>query len=359
MIKHFADWMRLVNVEPSDGLLKTRWGSIEALDKAAPVADVPELVRLYRARPASAAFLTRFENAFQGPDTAFSLKSSGAMIQVLAGTALARIMTKGDPRADLAALALDATSRWNLSAQVLQELEIMAQTRLNSRGREVRTVDPNPFGNEEEKALKKALDGVTAKWNADPAAMKEPMDAFTAQVLKALSAINVSFTNAIRYQREETDVLWWLFGSASRDQRRAFSEIGARAIPLVAAKELGDLTATTPGLPAANAFLQRAIELAGTRADAPVALLDAVNALDRALRQEWAQSLNNGRLADLSPVSAAVNSSVSVPHDDQWSVSFQTQSGVDPKTPWPTIDLAQQFYSELLLSRKYAALSKS
>lgn len=355
MITHFADWMRLVDIEPTDHMLKSRWGSIEALDKPAAAPDVPELVKMYRGRPGSPNFLTRFEAAFQSPDLAFSLKSSAAAVRVLAGTALARIMTGNDNRGDLVALALDSSARWNFGEWSLPEVEAMFQKRLKSRGREVRATRLHPYGSEQEKSLKKAFSTVIAKWNGDPATMKEPWESLSGQMLKVLLSLSTAFSEAIKYQQEETDVLWWLFGAMSRDQRRTFSEIGPRAIPLVAAKELGDLTAVTPGLPSSIAFLQRAIELAGTRAEAPVALVDAVNSLDRGWREEWANQ-SEIHLDDLSPASLALRSSVAVSPDDQWSPGFYHRSGIDPKRPWPTLSLSEQFYSELLMNREYAKL---
>ncbi|MFT3686378.1 MAG: hypothetical protein QM783_15900 [Phycisphaerales bacterium] len=89
MIKHLADWIRQINIDPTDAMLKARMAGIESLDKKSLPSDVPELVRIYRGRPTMGAdFPARFEKAFNDADNAFTLKSAATAMQVLAGAAL-------------------------------------------------------------------------------------------------------------------------------------------------------------------------------------------------------------------------------------------------------------------------------
>ena len=61
---------------------------------------------------------------------------------------------------------------------------------------------------------------------------------------------------------EETNMLWWLISEYSRDRGASWMTVGPFATPIIAGKELADLTRVIPGPVAAAAFLDRIIRLA-------------------------------------------------------------------------------------------------
>ncbi|MFT3686379.1 MAG: GTPase-associated system all-helical protein GASH [Phycisphaerales bacterium] len=205
------------------------------------------------------------------------------------------------------------------------------------------------YSSELEKSTKKAVQALATGWNPDAATMRQHLDSFGSQLVDVFTTLSANLSAGIRYQREEMDVLWWLFGAISRDQHLTFKSLGARALPLVAAKELADLTIILPGLPSSTAFLRRVLENAGD-AETLTTPADCVNSTDAEWRAKWIVP-QPATLEDLTPLIAAMRLSLQNP---QWPTALQGRFGFDPSEPWTAIELSRQLYAELLMNREYA-----
>src|SRR3569623_1100089 len=85
-------------------------------------------------------------------------------------------------------------------------------------------------------------------------------------------------------QAEESNMIWWIFGQRSRNRGNLFSEESSAFAPILAAKELSDLTLLQPPPRAAVAYLDKILE---SHREAKHTLLEIANALPA----DWLTSL--------------------------------------------------------------------
>jgi hypothetical protein len=154
-------------------------------------------------------------------------------------------------------------------------------------------------------------------------------------------------------RHEESDVLWWLFAEQSRDLRTPLIELKASA-PLIAAKEMADLTRTLPGPYAARAFLDKAVR--GAQLKVPtVSLAEAVGACPAEWRQGAAGRPDIDPVEDLCPTCFALRKAVEAEGKKTWHQVFHTVTGLEATHKMDAVDLAQQAYEEWLAVKAVAS----
>lgn len=169
----------------------------------------------------------------------------------------------------------------------------------------------------------------------------------SSQASSALSELH----RQMKLQREETQMLWWLFGGYSRSLERSFSTFCPAQAALVGAVDLGELTSVSHLGPfAAGAMLERIIGMSDrSGAQAPLTLASAVDGLTR----EDLDRLNvrpNTIPELLVPATTAIVLARTI-GTGLWYARFQEVTRFDPMTTFEPTNLAQQLYREHLLGQ--------
>jgi hypothetical protein len=349
---HFADWHRLVEIDPRVEDLESRWGVIESVVTALTADDAISMVAVaHGAAPFSSAWPREFAQAFKDVDATFPMIDNAALISMLAAAAAIHAMSKADHVADLVAYAVTASAAVGREPAV-DDLLAEASRYLTDEGIGQREPDAAPqalkISNTTPKALKDAVEAAPHATNAELVDHK----AFVAVINQVVSTINsVGSTaaahatqtvawaeNAVRPLREELNMLWWLLSGRSSMAGRPWNELDAGAAAVTAGWELADQVTVMPGPPVATELLRQLLTITfGTEVPA-VSVAEAIAKLPE---------LQSGP----RPIEAMVDLTPLV------SEAAGRQSPADSSDAHPLIELASRAHTEALLLRAYEAAS--
>jgi hypothetical protein len=358
----FADWYRTVSIEPKEEDLQKRWRAIESLRETVGPSELAELVRLFFGLPShDDKFLAKFRGVFKAADDAFPMRDNDPELRILAGATLAHHFPSKDSWGTASALAvLSADCQGHRTAPVPPILSHAEQS-LSERAGSLRKSNehqsqPQTDFSAELQALKAAFPQNNVSHLSEP--LTNVLQAMAGAVAH-VSALASRLQGEQGLRKEESEVLWWLFGEHSRDLRQPFSELKSPSACLIGAKELSDLTQTLPGPFAAEAFLDKVLRLAHPTLTAGVSIAEAVTAC----LIDWQRSLiaANGTdsLADLCPVHLAATKSVEVEGKKTWYGPFQSLAGFKPTVKMAPLCLAVQAYRERLFLRAFSELEEA
>jgi hypothetical protein len=174
---------------------------------------------------------------------------------------------------------------------------------------------------------------------------QEAIKSIATQVSNSLSPL----VRQMRLMREETQILWWMFGKSSRTLNKPFRSFTAAQAAILAGLELGELTDVTPlGPVAAPAMLERVIQLAPAKATRTTiaSAIDGFEADDLAKLRPPAKDL----LPTIYPLMTAITKATDI-GQGSWHGAFAKATGVDATTGISAIELASQIYAEHLLGQ--------
>ncbi len=364
MHKYFAEWYRVVELEPKSELLENRWKAIEKIGKSINLITALDLVRVFRAKPTSkSGFSDEYRSAFQKTDSTFSMRGNELEMQVLAGANLAWCLDNCKHRlADAVAFALLCVDCKGLcSATPVPEIVQLAEAQLYRRSSELRAeVVPAPIKLNDFKVdfslqpLEEPGQGGNLQnlWPHLKAALEKLC--ISAEKSVDLASAIQDLAKQLRLQQEESNILWWLFGGFSRDLNSRMSDLDLRAACLVAGKELADLVLEFPGPFSAVAFLDRVLRGVEPNLGESITIQEAVNLTD----SKWRENLLNDRdisiVKDLCPIHLAIEKSLEVDEGEDWLPSFRKSSGFEATDKITPLDLSMQIYQECLFVRATA-----
>ena len=361
MHKNFAEWYRLVRIEPNGDVLMNRWAGVEEWSASIHGKDdaVLETVRIFQGLP-EVTSREPFLAVFRKHDPAFQQRNNELEQQVLAGAALVHVTTRGEEAdeddadlrtAFLAGTAL-AASRLRVTDGPLEEVseEVLAGLqKLARHERRRRGFDSTLLTPEERMSFSKTIETNVP----DHTHLRESFATAFQTILKALQRSENALADAahdLRCTDEETNILWWLEGGCSRDLNKPWSALKDEA-SLTAGWELADLTDVALGPREVAAFLERVVwSTKGKGEDQP--LHTYVNAVS----DDWATARTTGlpeRDLDLAPLSLALLRRAKS-GTSNWQLYFEKTSGVVPSKPLAPEVVAKQAYVEAVLLRTLA-----
>lgn len=361
MHKNFAEWYRLVRIEPNGDVLKRRWAGVAEWSMSLSDKDdaVLETVRIFHGLP-EVTSREPFLAVFRKHDPAFQQRNNELEQRVLAGAALVHVVTHDEEddeddaelrTAVLAGTAL-AASRLRVVDGPLEELsgEVLAGLHKVARHqRRRRGFDSTLLTAEEEKAFSKTIETNVPDHNH----LRQSFATAFQTILKAVQRSESALADAahdLRCADEETNILWWLEGGCSRDLNKPWSALKDEA-SLTAGWELADLTDVALGPRDGGAFLERVVSSTKRRGkDQP--LHTYVNAVS----DDWATARTTGlpeRALDLAPLSLALLQRAKS-GTSNWQQYFENTSGVVPSKPVAPEFVAKQAYVEAVLLRTLA-----
>lgn len=359
MHTHFADWYRLISIEPKPEELQKRWQGVEVFSEAVSAEQLPDLARLFYKLPIrSDVFIEAFRAAFKKADESFPMRDNDAELQVLAGSVLVDLLRYASDWGIASALAVVSASFREVRRPAIAEIVGMARHHLATSSAELRSASADFPKSQKFKDQLDAMKAAFAK--NDIGELTDPTVVLFQSLVNSVQELRSWATHsetAQKLRREESDALWWVFGATSRDLDKLFSSLPTEALPLIAAKELADLTYVLPGPLAAPALLATVLRQ-GTAISqqGKLALKDAVDSTDLEWRKVACASEWFTRLSDLCVVHLAVQKSVETDGKKAWQTVFATASGVRPTEKLTAIDLSVQAYQERLFARVIAEL---
>lgn len=341
MNKEFADWYRTASLEPKGETLEARWKAIEKFVAKAEPAEMLDIVRLFLGvATANKAVIDKFADGFRKADAAFPATGNEVELRVLAGAACVACFENAEDweRPELVALAVTAGGyrqrRKNMIVPRIFELcETVLVDRSSRRFEDAKNgADLSAAAAE----LKKVCTGTNVGQH-----MEKQLGAFLDRLEEKIESND---TRQMLLQ-EEANVLWWLFGSFSRDLKLPFDKIEGAALPLVAGNELAALIEVRPGPVAFPGLLARVLN--GTQ-QAKYSLAEAVNTVSKPWR-EAIRAKTADAVLDLCPVRMAVARSLEVPDAKSWIKPMESVAGIPLNQKVDALDLAIQSLREALL----------
>jgi hypothetical protein len=355
MHQDFADWYRRVHIEPKEEDLGKRWEAIEAFHEKAKPSDLCDATRVFFGLPPkSEDFLQKYRDVFKATDSAFPMRDNDAEIRVLAGATLANHFTESDKWASLAALALVCGSCEGNRKAPVPEIVELARRDLRKRSSCLRAAKKKtalPASDLSDKVAN--LKTTIANAGANTQAIQGPLMDVLQPLIKGVASVAAWAREVERMEelhREESDILWWLFGEYSRDLNVPFSELKAPSGCLIGAKEIADLTRVLPGPFGTEAYLHKMLSLAHPELTSTVLLSDAVLGCSVEWQKQFAALAGLDYAADLCPAHLAAQKSVEAGgKKTAWHAPFQTASGLKATMKMKPLDMALQAYRERLL----------
>lgn len=363
MHSHFANWYRPAAVEPRAETLENRWKAIEAFSEELKIGKALELVRLFFEMPLrNREFVGEYREAFKAADPAFLMKDNDFELRVLAGASIIELLENYERSSltDATALAIACTLCQGMRSEVLNADVVEAARRyLSDESIRVRQIGniPSVEGTikETDKSfaeLKTAVEGNTVAGLKDPlTAVLKKLQLENKRIVDTANEAIGNLTLSLRIQREESNILWWLFGEYSRDLDRPFVGMNLPAVCLIAAKELADLTEFLPGPYASRGHLDGVLRLAENPLPNSTAIRNAVSDVTPEWRETILDDAHLKEVNDLCPVHYALRKVTESTDGADWVAQFDKATGLKAKKAIAPLDLSVQFYQERLLLR--------
>ncbi len=362
MHKHFADWYRIANIQPSGEEIPKRWAAVEAFATSLNTYKALEIARLYVGTPlVKSEFKDEFATAFQQADPAFPMQANDVELRILAGAVVAQYLSsQKDYLADATALAVTTGSCLPLRGSVLlPDVWTTAQDYLAQEGAAVRSTRTTSAIEHQQLTADQLLAEVKAAFAKGIPAGGDALS-HTLQKLNSSIELVAKRTNDIMTEvdgmvatvREQGEILWWLFSGMSQDTGTKFRDMEMATASIVAGKELADLTVLLPGPLAAPAVADHLLGAITNPLPETVAFDAAITKLDR----DWKTtcvSEADGEAKGLTPIHLALEMSLATP---AWTKAFEKASGTKvKKAKFGPVSLAMQMYKERLLMKAIRA----
>ena len=297
----------------------------------------------------------RIRDEIAQEDASFSLVNNAREARILAAIALGDLVGNGSAEAILAIIAgyvagnrrpaqaewliVDAKAalaRFSVEFRAPKSVQttITAPTLNKALGEEVGSIGVNEW----EKVVT-SLDGVRTE-----------AQSFAKSTATQVSSALTELERQMKYMREETQILWWLFGGHSKLLLRGFSNFDHQQAALVGAVDLATLTtASKLGPIAAPAILERVIGLSKkSRAQTSRTLLATIESFDPA--DLVALKLHTQLPHRLTPVTTAIDLARTL-GSGAWHARFKTLTGIDATIEFEPLALSEQLYREHLLGQ--------
>jgi hypothetical protein len=349
----FADRYADAGISPSAEIIKAR--QVPAHRIIAKISDkqILDLAGVYYG--SQELDLSWFRDEFAKEDEGFTLVSNERETRVLAAIILGDLVEQEIHEAILAVIVggvagcrTPSEAEWLLhdAKEALGKLSV-AERRPAKIAHEVTpTISINPA---EEVAAISQNDWVALKVFLEKITTESQISAKTnaSQSTNALSALNLQ----VRLLREESQMLWWLFGGHSKLLERSFATLAPQQAALVCAIDLGTLTTVSHlGPVAAPAMLERILALAKRpKGQQPNSLSSAIDGL-AAEDLEQLKVFSTNLPARLAPVTAAIGFAQTM-GISVWHKKFRDKTGLEASMSLDPVALAEQLYREHLLGQ--------
>lgn len=363
MHKEFADWYRAAAVAPPQDVLEQRWKGVEEATAGLNAAQVSELLRLFAIRPAHGYAAPEFlDTSFRHHDSAFPTRNHIEELRVLAGAILRNAVETEHASSVAAAYGFTCIAFGSRYANLPTREHVKpAEQFLASRATAIRDStggNDGKIASMSKERINEVFPATAFPPNQTPA-LREPL----ISVLIEQSTTNQSVDKRlntiwrlVQAQREESNLLWWLQNSFSKDLAVPFTQLSAASSACIFPLELADLTVFIPG---PSAILGMIVSAQGkTSGNEESSIHGVVNAAPRGWRESRISQLSGQAVGALSPVLFAMSKSLDTDGEDDWLPSYRKQCEVKVDETYHVRDIAQQVYRERMFIRALSEFGK-
>ncbi len=355
MTKHvFADYYASEGLSPTGEIILVREAATKRVVEEINKAQVLQLTELYYG--AEGLDLSWFREEYAKEDASFSLQSNAREARVLAGAVLDQLV---DDEYSVALLSIVAghvvNHRKPTEGKALPHKAAEALAAACVEQRAPKSVDTKVIPTAIPKFAEE-IAGITASdWPSLLAILtKIRSEAASSQKTTAGQASNAlgELNRQLKLMREESQMLWWIFGGHSRSLQRSFSQLNFSQAAISSAIDLGALTTVSPlGPVAAPAMLERLIALAKKPKSATnKALSSAIDGMEREDLNRFDLTAPAKVPERIAPVTTAIGLARTIGLGS-WHSRFKDVTGLDASIEFDSVDLATQLYREHLLGQ--------
>ena len=353
MHKSFPEWYVECNPEPSEELLERRWSGVESLCKDPTSQHILDLVLVaFGQQPPSNGFQETLDDTFTEHDKAYTARRTSTETAILAGASLAHSMSDMDSWEGIhAALSIAC---YSLGGKRLSHhcpwLPSFAQSALSSKSEQLRSSrsELSPPTKYKLFSKKEIEEFKTAdNWKDSIDKLFDNTNAVLSSLGKIAEHLHAAQRQTAHQQRlyeEELDILWWIFGGASRSLHDQFSAIDPKVLSIIAGHELASFVQVLPGPYAAQAFITAV--LTREHAVKQCQVKTAINKLTSAQKGLIASEPTPPQLLAFCPIHTAIFKSM---ESTEWSEPFERATGLSASLQVHLATMAEQTYLEGLL----------
>ena len=195
----------------------------EVLTEKVANAAIPDLVRVFLGRATADSYKDQIREAAKAKDHTFLMEGGDTELAVLAGAVIANLVSKPSARADAVALtAVCADVHGFRRSSRLQSVMDEVLQYLSTEAVRVRESTNVPMWDSSIKQALATKAGVAINsWDTAWSAVDNVFTTLLDEHLKQTKALN----SLIKRQREDSDILWWLFSEHTHDGKKAFREL--------------------------------------------------------------------------------------------------------------------------------------
>ncbi len=349
----FADRYAEASLSPSAATISARQAPSERIIDDITSSQILDLAGLYYGSPG--LDMTWLRDQFIQDDASFSLVNNEREAKLLSAVILGALVAAGNSVAMLAVISGSISGhRVPPLAPWLQNESADALKRIAVAERKPSAIETKiaPVGNA------KLQEEISALVQNDWPTLITLLGKMRTEALAASKLVGTQTSTALsrlalqsRYQREENQMLWWLFGGHSRSLERSFASLGPQQAAIVGAVDLGDLSSVSRvGPVAAPAMLERVIALAKkAKGVQPRELQLAVEGLSTADLTRL-RIFPDATLPWLRPITAALSFARDL-GPGAWQARFSDRTGLQSTFSLEPLELAEQLYTEHLLGQ--------
>lgn len=348
----FADRYAEAGISPTAEIIQKRQTGVDRIVDSVTKVQVIDLVAFYYGLQTPDPVWLRDE--LLKDDPTFSLISNKREAQLLSAIMLGKLIFKGD---DLAALSVvvgqasgrrspqeaqwliheanDALARFAVSQRTPRNVESkVAYTTVKSLEKEIAAVGPNDWA-----ALLAMIGKVRSESQSSMATMS-----------KQATAIAEELERRTGFQREESQMLWWVYNGLSRSLDRTFATLDSLQAAIVAAVDLARLTTRSRVAPVAAPVLLERVIAGSKKMKARSATLsgavDGLQADDLAKLEIDSTKV----LPPMTPITTALGLAATMGMG-AWHSKFSDMVGFSATTEFEPLELSRQLYHEHLLGQ--------
>jgi hypothetical protein len=175
----------------------------------------------------------------------------------------------------------------------------------------------------------------------------------TNKVNKSLEAIKSNFIAL----SEETNILWWLFGSYSSIVQKPFIKLHATTLSIITSFEISELTKALPGIGGFESIIHRALSTVSFDPATNYSLEAIISSIKE--HEEPIKRLIPSDLTEIhfcTPLLSALKYYFDLA-DTEWKKVFQKYVGVNADVEFTLVQFSSQLYKELMLTKVYKRIT--
>jgi hypothetical protein len=349
----FSEWYSIAVPNFTPQQAAARLQAVAVLKQGLKSNNVRSLVRLFYGMPVGDTYLQSFRKVLKDKDGTY-VSNDMAELSIVAGGVIYSAVAEPDSIADAASLAVSCMEAAGLrEKRRLDDVVNRCKAYLVEESVRVRDSE-NQISEFPYKSFAVAIAKFKSSYT-DPEAFGAAVDDHLLKLNAALKeytkAVDETISRMERRRREESNILYWLFGQTTTTDRIPYSGLDKKVACLAAAVDLAKLTEDLPGPIGARSFIQRLIESASGKAPASTSISDCVTATDEGRRSTLLEGYDSQEDSLFAPISFALAKANESGGDTSWQSAFKNRTELDPTKKMRPADLSELFYSEILLRR--------